>query len=60
MGYVNGVCMVFIVSKKGSLHPSLKDCQVLSCIYSDGVIVASYLIAKNISSHSSAYKRCAH
>jgi hypothetical protein len=33
MGYVNGVCMVFIVSKKGSLHPSLKDCQVLSCIY---------------------------
>jgi hypothetical protein len=22
MGYVNGVCMVFIVSEKSSLHPS--------------------------------------
>jgi hypothetical protein len=33
MGYVNGVCMVFIVSKKGSLHPSPKTASVVSCIY---------------------------
>jgi len=46
MGYVNGVCMVFIVSEKSSLHPSPKT--VLSRVASilDGVIVASYCIAK--------------
>jgi len=33
MGYVNGVCMVFIVSEKSSLHPSPKTASVVSCIY---------------------------
>jgi hypothetical protein len=48
MGYVNGVCMVFIVSEKSSLHPSPRT--VLSWVASilDGVIVASYLSPKHL------------
>ena len=48
MGYVNGVCMVFIVSEKSSLHPSPKTREVLSCINLDGVNLASILFAENI------------
>ncbi len=33
MGYVYGVCMVFIVSEKSSLHPSPKTVLVVGCIY---------------------------
>jgi hypothetical protein len=46
-----GLCMVFIASEKGSLHPSSFDFDVKDCI-SDGAFYGVIFIANFNSRHS--------